>query len=99
MGLMKTSTLREEIPQVRLHPNAKLAPTQRLLPIRRIRQDGWSVTDARGREVHYVGALDYLSDNQRKEMMRRPDMILQLCHHLGRVFARRAPGEGDSRPP
>ncbi len=31
---------------MRLHPNAKLAPAQRLLLVWRIRQDGWSVTEA-----------------------------------------------------
>jgi len=31
---------------VRLHANAKLVPTQRLLLVRRIRQEGWRVTEA-----------------------------------------------------
>ena len=31
---------------MRLHPNAKLVPAQRLLLVRRIRELGWSVTEA-----------------------------------------------------
>ena len=46
MGLLKTSTLREEIPQVRIHANAKLTPRTRRLLVDRIREAGWSVTRA-----------------------------------------------------
>ena len=41
MGLMKTSNLREEIPRVRLHPNAKRTPKARGVLVERVRRKGW----------------------------------------------------------
>ena len=43
MGLLRLQTLREEIPQVRLHPNAKLTPVARRLLVDRVEKLGWPV--------------------------------------------------------
>ena len=46
MGLQDTSTLREENPQVRLRPNAKLTPSSRTLLVERVQKLGWPVARA-----------------------------------------------------
>ena len=46
MGLKTTSQLRKEIPQVRLHPNAKLTPMARRLLVDRVEKLGWAVSRA-----------------------------------------------------
>jgi hypothetical protein len=46
MGLITIPTLGEEIPQVRLHPNAKLTPVARRLLVDRVEKLGWAVARA-----------------------------------------------------
>ena len=46
MGLTTIPTLGEEIPQVRLHPNAKLTPVARRLLVDRVEKFGWAVARA-----------------------------------------------------
>ncbi len=46
MGLSRSQQLREENPQVRLHPNAKLTPALRRLLAQRIQEERWPVARA-----------------------------------------------------